>query len=177
MKTPNNTYSLQNKHFIFGTEQGSIDNPKAKGLLVSVIGNNKHNHVEIKDMLNYDSVRSIHSVYGTGTERGRCKHLGFSTYRGTRNSKRPHPTSFIDDNQIGDHQYYMMTQMNNALLQPKTESIIQKLGQMAEEYGKKEYKQLYNIVEDSCSKGILTCGSPSEYIKKMILQKHQSQYQ
>ena len=108
----------------------------------------------------------IHSVYGKGTNRSRCNHLGFATYRGTKNSNRSFPLPCVDDNEIHNHQYYMQSQNKNALLQPTCEKLINLLGQHAENFGRREYPQLYNIVRDSCNKSILTSGSPRIYHKQ-----------
>ena len=42
---------------------------------------------------------------GDISKREWCDHIGFASYRGTKNTKRPHPRPFVSDESIGDHQH------------------------------------------------------------------------
>ena len=164
-KSNSNILHLNDWSYIFATESNSLDNPNSVGVLLSSIGNDESKLQEEKNGINYDTIQTIHSVYGKGTNRSRCGHLGLATYRGTKNSNRSHPLPVQDDNEIHNHQYFMQTQNKNALEQPYCEKLINALGQKAEDFGRQEHPQLYNIVRDSCNKSILTSGSPSTYRK------------
>jgi hypothetical protein len=159
-------YYLNGISYLFGTESQSLDIQEDNGVMVSTFGVEYDSLSIIKKEINFDTIKTIHDVYGSGTQRHRCNHLGFATYRGTKNSLRPQPLPFVDEKEIQDHQYYMQSQQSNALLQTSCEKLVFILGEHAENYGKKVYPQLYNIIGKSCDKSILTCGSPSTYYKK-----------
>ena len=104
-------------------------------------------------------------MYGKGSYRERCGHLGLATYRGPRNSNRPHPQVFVHSDEIPEHQYYNASENTFPLAQPFAEEIISTLGESAMSFGRKEYPNLFDIIDNSCTKPILTCGSPKQFRK------------
>ena len=164
------TYKMNDHTYVFGKEIGSLDAKTNVGILLSATGDDSSNLASIKKEVSYDSIKMFHNVYGKGTSRGRCKHVAFATYRGTKNTKRSQPLPYQNEDNIQDHQYYSSIEQTDALLQPLAEELIDILGQKAEDFGTSQHSQLYNMIQKSCDKAILTCGSPNVYHKRTSTQ-------
>jgi hypothetical protein len=153
---------FDNHHFLVGKETGRLEKADNLGVLVSTIGYDSTIISLTKD-ITFDTIELFHTVYGKGSYRERCTHLGLATYRGPRNSNRPHPNVFVHENEITDHQYFNAKENTFSFGQVFTEQIINSLGESAMSFGRKEYPNLFDIIDNSCTKPILTCGSPRKF--------------
>ena len=144
--------------FVFGTEVGSLEEERNKGVLLCAISPDP-SLADIKSKVDFSTIELLHEVYGNGLKRKKCDHSGLATYRCSRKTSRPHPRPSIADEDIPHHQYFS-EQQSFDLAQPFTEQLIKTLGSKALSFGKMEHPQLYRLINDSCDKAILTSGLP-----------------
>ena len=159
---------LDSFKFVIGTEVGLIEDPTHVGTTLSVIKNNMKNIDASNIDVTFQTVKDIHHVYGKGTSRSRCNHRGFCTYRGFRNSNRPHPGPFVDDDNIKNHQYFQQTEQTDNLSQLYMENFIDRIGKIAIQFLEREYCILQDVINNCCNKSILTSGSPLSYKKNDV---------
>ena len=111
-------------------------------------------------------IEELHHVHGDGSKRERRDHIGFASYRGTKNTTRQHPRPFVSDESIGDHQCYNEANNNNQLAQPFFERTLNDLGDNAMLFGRQEHPRLFKVINNCCLKLIITSGSPKSYPKQ-----------
>ena len=177
LKMCNEVIIMDEFTYVVGTtEDVAMKHDHDAGTLVSTIGIDNRIHSIVKN-IDFNTIHTFHRVYGKiGYKRKTCHHLGFGTYRGHRNTKRPHPTPFVETSDIPNHQYHNSTDNTFLLAQPFTEQIIGKLGENAMLFGNDEYPQLFDLIDNSCTKSILTCGSPGHIIKQSCLSKNATNF-
>ena len=112
--------------------------------------------------ITFDTIRDIHHCYGKGQKRKTCDHIGLGSYRGPRNSVRSNPRPFVADQDIGNHQYFNESQNTHQLAQPFIEQLVSSLGHNANNFGKNVSPDLFKVIDDSCTKSIITSGSPNK---------------
>jgi hypothetical protein len=146
---------------IVGTEVGHTSVNSNVGVHVLSTTSDSSSSVLRNTQISFDTVEDIINAYGNGHDRNRCQRMGFATYRGQRNTKRPFPRPSIASSDIPNHQYFNANENKCPFIQVSLESLIEELGQEAKSYGRREMPELFSIIEDSCDKSILTCGHPS----------------
>ena len=109
--------------------------------------------------LSYDWVTSLHSVYGDGFgSRDWCSCYGLNTYQSKWSTARPHPTPFVSDDDIAEHQYFN-GEMKVPLLQPIMERHISDLSDQVTMVSREMNIPLFELLGGLCTKTILTAGS------------------
>lgn len=106
----------------------------------------------------------MNSAYQTGMNRKRCGKLGLATYRCARGTKRPNPTPTVNEGDVGKHYYYNERFNQSPMVQLETETIANKLGNMAQLFDELEHAPGFRTIRDSCDMTIITCGLPSATI-------------
>ena len=140
--------------YIFGDVHKDLT--KTSGMLLSVWYAKCHDDFL---SLSYDWVTSLHSVYGDGFgSRDRCSCYGLNAYRSKRSTARPHPTPFVSDDDIAEHQYFNGA-MKVPLLQPIMEKLISNLSDQVTMVSREMNIPLFKLVGNLCTKTILTAGS------------------
>ena len=150
-------HNIDGNKYIFGEESGGIDTHP--GVLLASIGS--YSIDATAGSLNYEFIRQLNSAYQCGHSRKRCDKVGMATYRSARGTNRVHPRPTVDENEIRYHQYYSQKKNKSHLIQFLTESIANKLGESALEFGKREHYPLFKHVGDTCDMTIITSGIPS----------------
>lgn len=158
-------------NFLVGKEIGDLNNTDNSGVLLSAIGVDE-SIMNVTQKIDFDTIRMFQRVYGNGFNRKCCKHIGFATYRGPKNSNRPNPSPFVDDNEVTEHQYYNSSQNTCPLGQVYTEKLISDLGENAMRFGRRENMDLFDIIDNSCTKAILTIGHTKNYVKQKPLKRN-----
>ncbi len=151
--------------FLFGNESGSLNVEKNRGVQISCIGI-EDSLSQIKKNLSFEHVQLMHEVYGNGASRKSCSHIGLSTYRGRRESKRCHELVSVAPNTSCDHQYFSTLNNTYPLGQQFAEGIVADLSEAAECFGRRENPYLFSFISHSCKTSILTSGSPKSYKKR-----------
>ena len=159
LKSDGKFLQVEQHDFVIRSKCNRTNENALKGVLLSSIGKD----LKIQDItmnINFETIEELHHVYGKGNKRQRCDHIGFASYRGSKNTNRPHPRPFVSSDTISEHQYFNEMNNNHQLAQPFIENIVNELGENAMLFGRKEYPDLFNIINSCCMKGIITSGSP-----------------
>ena len=166
---------IENYQFLLGEEIGSLNRPENMGTLLLTYGIDTA-IPSITESINMNTIHKFHRVYGKGSDRKTCFHIGFATYRGTKNTNRPFPRVFVQEDHVPEHQYFNEVQNACPLAQAISEQCINTLGENAMSWGRHEHLELFDVIDNSCKKSILTFGSPYQYLKQFPLTQNKKSF-
>jgi len=140
-------------HYLFGHEDSDLKN--TPGCLVSVWGNSP---LASNPQLTCEFASAMLDVYGPGYGSRRISQcMGMNLCRDSRNTQQPHPSPFVADEDIGDHQYFNEHLLNYPLLQPVLEKRINELTSQALRL-QQEINPVMKPFAPLCTRKIITCG-------------------
>lgn len=113
--------------FLLDKETGSLSDHGNQGTLLLTYGIDNLIPT-ITDKVDMNTIYNFHRVYGKGTNRNTCFHIGFATYRGTKNTNRPFPRVFVHETDVTEHQYFNELQNACPLAQASAEQLVNALG-------------------------------------------------
>jgi hypothetical protein len=148
--------------YIFGNEA-------KPGLDVGItISEWHHSNKVAEPRVTYKFFESCDSVYGHGFgSRSRSKCFGLNAYRDARTAKRPHPTPFVADEDIPQHQYFNKYLTKQPLLQPMLEKCLNRMARDIKRFAESLNPGFGYLCTSLCSKTIITCGTrPHKHAKK-----------
>lgn len=110
--------------------------------------------------VSYEYVEQYRCTFGRGYgSRPRSSCLdSVNSYRDKRFSRRVHPSPFINDGDIGSHQYYSSSKQGNCLLQMKLESILHCLTNDATFVAERANPFMVRVTDRLATKLIATTG-------------------
>ena len=127
--------------YFFGDEHKDLK--KTSGILLSAWYAKCHDDFP---SLSYDWVTSLHSVYGDGFGScDQCSCYGLNAYQSKWSSARPHPTPFVSDDDIAEHQYFN-GEMKVPLPQPIMEKCISDLSDQVTMVSKESNIPLFELM-------------------------------
>jgi hypothetical protein len=110
--------------------------------------------------VSYEYIKQYQGTFGSGygsRPRSSCLN-SVNSYRGQRFNQRVHPTPFIYDGDIGNHQYFSSRKQQSCLMQMKLESILHNLTNDASFVAERENPLMVRVTSGMATKLIATTG-------------------